>query len=263
MAYLGGFYLNNPHVSQFDGSPWQGENCTPTSAANGINAISGGKYKPTGGRIRNLVGRNEELVRATPGWAIQDVDLAMTRYRPPYGFTNHSGKGWNDVVRQHQLGLYLVAQGDSDQFSNHTCSGAFNGNHCIGISPITRQYNGREQWWIDDPICNIGRWEYRVTIYHYMNKLSPSMRFGVFTTPVPREPTKPLWGSDVPMAIRALNPTGVSMGRAIIKATGKGFGTVINLSDIRRGLLAIGRDPKIRIDPIDAKALLVWYGKHK
>lgn len=255
MAYLRGFYLNNPHVGQFDGSLYAGENCTPTSAANGINAVTGGKVRKTGGQVRNLVKRWEEVVPATPGWAIEDVDLAMRRLYPPFPYEVRSGLGWDTLVKDHKSGLYLTVQGDSDQFSNSTCSGAFNGLHCIGISPITKTQNGEEWWWIDDPICPIGRWEKRRVIYAYARKLSPSMRYGRFNTPVPRTPPAVLWGPDVPAAIRAVNPSGWTVGRAVAWATGHGFGTVINMSDLKAAFKAIGLGYGNVIEPKDVQAL--------
>lgn len=259
MAYLNGFYLNNPHKSQFDGSYYQGSNCTPTSAANGINAASGGKYQPTGAKIRSLVARREEVQPSTPGWAIQDVDLAMTRHFPSFRFDVRSGRGWDDVVRDHKSGLYLIAQGDSDRFSNSTCSGKFDGNHCIGVSPITKQQGGDEWWWIDDPICPIGRWERRKVIFEYMSKLASTMRYGMFLKPVPRSGT--LWGSDVSSQIRAVNPSGWTVGQAIKLATGH-FGTVINMSDLKAALKAANIKYGVVVNPDDVTNLINWYKKH-
>ena len=175
MSYLDGFYLN-PHVDQFDGSEYAGENCTPTTGANGANASTGGSVHLTGAQVRHLVPCGQETNPNDPGWSLGDLDLAMSRAHVP--FLVRSGQGWSTLVNSHKGGFYLALQGDSDQFSNATCSGKFNGDHCIGIHPATRISGGVEQWWIDDPICNTGRWESRAVIQRYGQKLlaEPSLR---------------------------------------------------------------------------------------
>ncbi len=40
-----------------------------------------------------------------------------------------------------------------------TISGAFDGDHCIGVHPATKSVGGVTFWWIDDPLCPTGRWE--------------------------------------------------------------------------------------------------------
>lgn len=184
MATLGGRYLN-PHRTQFDGSRYAGENCTPASGANGANASTGGRVNKTGGAIRSLVPRWAETDPSNPGWSIPDLDKAMGKL--VVGFDNRSGRGWSHLVSALNAGQYVVLQGDSDRFSNATCSGAFNGNHAIGIHPASRVVNLRRQRWINDPICKAGRWEYESTIRAYGQKIATSLRFGVYTTAVPRQ----------------------------------------------------------------------------
>lgn len=183
MATLGGYYLN-PHKTQFDGSRYASQNCTPTSGANGANASTGGRINKSGGQIRALIPRSAETDPRTPGWSLVDLDRAMAKIGVP--FDNRTGKGWSAILAALKNGNYVALQGDSDRFSNSTCSGAFNGNHCIGIHPATRVVNLRRQHWIDDPICKTGRWEYDSVIKSYGAKLYYSMRFGVFTNRVPR-----------------------------------------------------------------------------
>lgn len=180
---IDGYYVD-PHRSQFDGSAYAGENCTPTSVANGANAATGGRVNKSGAQVRALVARSEETDPATPGWSIPDADLAASRLGVP--FENRTGEGWAGVERAWAAGLYVVIQGDSDQFSNATCSGAFNGAHCIGGHPGHRAVNGVTQHWIDDPICPGGRWESDYVIRRYAEKLAANIRFGVFTHAVPK-----------------------------------------------------------------------------
>lgn len=209
MASLGGRYLN-PHKTQFDGSPLAGENCTPTSGANGANAATGGKVNRSGGSIRSLVPRGQETDPGNPGWSIPDLDKAMARLGVPY--ENQSGRGWAAVIFALNLGKYVTMQGDSDRFSNSTCSGAFNGNHCIGVHPASRVVNLRRQRWIDDPICKTGRWEYESVIHAYAAKISPTIHYGVFTTAVPKAT-----GTPTPPVVVTLKYGGTKLSPAQVK----------------------------------------------
>lgn len=173
-----GWYLN-PHRTQFDGSPLENENCGPTSAANGANAATAGAYNHTGGYLRHLLPRSQETNPGTPGWSLEDLDHVM--FRLGIGFEVRSGQGWGMLLTLLNQGHYVALQGDSDQFTNLTCSGAFNGDHCIGIHPATRVVDGLRQHWIDDPICKTGRWEFDYIIRRYATKLSANVRFGIWT----------------------------------------------------------------------------------
>lgn len=171
------------HRTQFDGSALAGENCTPTSGANGARESSDGKYDHSGGYIRALVARSEETNPATPGWSLADLDLAMRRAGIP--FTVRSGSGWAAVRAARLKGLGIALQGDSDQFTEG-CSAAFNGDHCIYIHPETSSRDGVIYWLIGDPICQDWRWEKESVLRHYAEKFSASIRFGTFDTPVRR-----------------------------------------------------------------------------
>jgi hypothetical protein len=188
MATLGGYYLN-PHRTQFDGSVYEDQNCTPTSVANGANAATGGQVNMSGGQVRALIPRSQESDPVTPGWSMVDADHAAAKMG--VAFTNHDGDGWAALTSFLATGHYVDCQGDSDQFSNSTCSGAFNGNHCIGIHPATRVVNGLRQHWIDDPICKTGRWEYDYILHRYAAKLNSGIWFGVFDHAVPKAVTTP------------------------------------------------------------------------
>ncbi len=196
MSYLDGYYLNNPHVWQYDGSTWANANCTPTTGANQLIATSGGKIIRTGAQIRSLVLRREESAPADPGWSQYDLALAMKRVYPSQPYAIRNGFGWPELVKDHNAGYYLAVQGDSDQFTSPKCSGAFDGDHCIGVHPATRQDpdTGREQWWTNDPICPTGHWQDRAAIYRYAKKLGDrygvDLYWGHLSKPVPREPVQ-------------------------------------------------------------------------
>lgn len=247
-AYLDGLYLNSPHVSQYDGSIYANQNCTPTSFSNGLNAITGGRWHPSGADIRKLVARREETNPALPGWSLDDGKLAMSRMSPPIPFQVRSGQGWAGVVKAWESGLYVVMQGDSDRFT-FGCSAAFDGDHCIGVSPIDDEAHTRH--WINDPICPVGRLESDKTLRAYAEKLWTGIHFGVFLTPVPKEPLRTLWGPDVSAAIRAVDPTGKWTATAFTKAGHEypgpslGFGSVIEMADLR----ALAKRIKYKLPP--------------
>lgn len=158
--------------------------CTWISLANGIACITGGRYRPSPDRLHALVLPREETSPATPGWSIPDARLAASRFG---GVTveDRSGQGWTAVLSALDNGKYVLLQGDSDQFGNGTCSGTFDGDHCIGVHPKRRIINNIAQRWIDDPVCPNGRWESEGVLQAYAKKLDPSIRFGVFTQGVP------------------------------------------------------------------------------
>lgn len=146
--------------------------CTWCTLSVGANLASGVTRTPD--QIHSLVKRSEESNPDTPGWSLIDASLAMSRLGVPW--QNLSRMGWAAVQRAHRDGLYVVLQGDSDQFGNNTCSGAFDGDHCIGIRPE----NSGTRWLIDDPICPAPRWEEQSVIRRYAQKLSQTVNFGVF-----------------------------------------------------------------------------------
>lgn len=184
-----------PHVDQFDGSTWASSNCVPTTGANGARNTTGGIYGPTGATVREKVKRSEETSPATPGWSQDDLDLAMRRLGIP--FEVRTGRGWAGVLRALNAGLYVSLAGDSDVFGSATCSGNFDGDHCIGVHP---KRSGTLRW-INDPICSSGRWEDESVLRRYAEKLYSSIHFGAFLHPVPEQ-----WPAEI-----GPRPAGASM----------------------------------------------------
>ena len=176
------------HLSQYDpgcSAITRSSGCTWTSGAMGIDAQSGGKVTKTPDQVHALVPRGDETSPATPGWSLDDLHLAMLRMKPQVPFRVRSGSGWTALRQAHDAGHYIVLQGDSDVFSDATCSGAFNGDHAIGVHP-NEDATGR--WRIDDPICKTSRYETWQTLERYAEKFAPSIRWGEFTNPVPLLP---------------------------------------------------------------------------
>lgn len=158
--------------------------CTWTVGATGIAVVTGGGYTPTPDKIHGLVARSEETSPSTPGWSLDDLKLALSRFG--MSFTIATGEGWAAVEQAVDERRFVVIQGDSDQFGNDTCSGAFDGPHCIGIDGSKRKVeDGVEYWWIHDPICPTGRWERKGVVRRYAEKLLSTVFFGWFNQRVP------------------------------------------------------------------------------
>lgn len=173
----------NPHRSQYD--PGQStrtrrQGCTWTTGANGANASTGGAKDRTADGILELVRPEQETSPQTPGWSLADLALAMQRLGVP--FAVRSGAGWAAVIEALDDRLYVALQGDSDVFSNATCSGDFDGDHCIGLHP-DRDAEGRQR--LDDPICPGARYGNRSVLRDYAQKYNAKVSFGVFLRPVP------------------------------------------------------------------------------
>jgi hypothetical protein len=176
------YVIRPPHQSQYQpgASAFTRVNgCTWTTGANGARATT--SIRPTPDYVHSQVKRTEEENPNSAGWTIGDLDLAMQRLGVP--FADRRRDGWAVVVNLHDAGYYLALQGDSDQFGPRTCSGDFNGDHCIGVHP---EEDERGWWWIDDPICKTGRYESPVVLRHYAEKLHRNVLFGQFMTKVPK-----------------------------------------------------------------------------
>lgn len=181
-------YYVQPHVCQFDGSSDQGSACVPTSCANGVAASTGGARRPAGVTIHRLIPQSEESDPHVPGWSIVDADRAMAKIGIPFTIGD-SSNGFDHLTASHNSGHYVILQGDSDHFSNATCSGAFDGDHCVGIHPRETVINGVEHWWLDDPICKTGRWERPAVLKAYAADFAARVggwRWGQFDHIVPQ-----------------------------------------------------------------------------
>jgi hypothetical protein len=173
----------NDHRYQYDrrnSVRTRSSGCTWISGADGADAATGGRRDVTPDHVLGLVLPREETSPATPGWSLPDLDLAMRRLG--VGFEDMTGAGWSAVLRVLDARHYVVLQGDSEVFTSG-CSGAFDGDHAIGLHPDREPGTGRQR--IDDPICRTARFESRTTLRTYAEKLHRSIRFGLFTDPVP------------------------------------------------------------------------------
>lgn len=181
-----------PHRSQFEAgasSTTRCCGCTWTSGANGVAATTGGKQRPTPDAVHNHLAHAEETQPGTPGWSLADLERALGRMG--IEFHNHGGDGWARAIELAEAGHYLVLQGDSDEFSNATCSGKFDGDHAVGWHPKHKLEGGVRWWWINDPICSTGRWEREATLKRYASNLNATIQFGAFAGKVPETVSPP------------------------------------------------------------------------
>lgn len=197
-------FYTGPHRSQLaagQSSLTHSAGCTWTAGANGIDDTSGGKKKPDPDDLHGRLPKSLETSPGSPGWSIPDLERATFRYassanmpglvcvnRTNAGFLG--AYGWAGIKKAWANGRYVVIQGDSDRFSNNSCSGKFDGDHAIGVSPKSRVVNDKRQRWINDGICPAGRWEYESIIYAYAKKLADRsgtpLRWGAFKSSVPK-----------------------------------------------------------------------------
>ena len=153
--------------------------CTWVSGAIGLDASTGGRLDPPPDAVVSKVLRSEETNPDTPGWSLADLRLAVQRLGGR--FDVRSGAGWAGVRAARELGLFVVLQGDSDRFPGG-CSGAFDGDHAIGLPPGPMD---DATWAIHDPICRDRTRQAESVLRAYAEKLSPGVLFGVFPDPVP------------------------------------------------------------------------------
>lgn len=164
-------------TSQFDGSQFASQNCTPASLANAVRSASKGSVDKTGAEVRALVKVSEEQNPLTPGWSLRDADLAATRLGVAFAFTKAS---WAQVRQRRAEGRMIVLQGDSDQFTSG-CSSKFDGNHAIVLHPNDND----SAWLIGDPICTNWRWEDELTLRKYAEKFGGGSALFGYTSIVP------------------------------------------------------------------------------
>lgn len=149
------------------------EGCVWCSLTNAIANAAGKIYSPD--YVHSKVKHSEEVNPDTPGWHLDDAELAARRLG--YGFVNRTNDGepFSALKTIHDNGYPVLLQGDSDQFSNHTCSGVFNGLHCTTIHP---EENDQGEPLLYDPICKTFRYESWGTLKRYADKLSTRTYWG-------------------------------------------------------------------------------------
>ena len=264
MTTVAGFLVPTPHRSQYDpDSPpiTRHEGCGPTTVANGANATTGGKVSRTAAQVHALIPKADETDPNTPGWSVVDMVRAAAKLGVP--LEDRTGDGWAAVVAAWNAGLTVALQGDSDQFSDATCSGTFDGNHVVLVSPATRLVGLLRQRWVDDPICKLtGRWEYEYVLHRYASKFKVAIGFGAFLTRVPKPAPAPLPVKLYPGATRIYRPYASRI------SVGAGLSAVVRAKPTRAsakvGTIANGRISFLLYQRTRKGQLLAgsrtWYG---
>jgi len=240
------------HRSQYDAgcsNVTRHAGCTWTVGAMGADACTGGRLDPTPDDVHAQLARAEEQYPATPGWTITDLATALDRMG--VGLKDRTGDGWDAAIAAAESDHYLVLQGMSSEFGDHTCSGAFDGPHAIGWHPQRRTVGGIRKWWINDPICSEGRWEREDVLRRYATAFHPLIRFGVFGGVV--QPVRPrvTWSDDVLPETQAV--TSAATARSAIRKSGHEPGYVINEKDLRSALRHEGVPYGTRVNPGDLR----------
>lgn len=146
-------------------------NCTMNAGACALEAHTKGKVNVLGGDLRH------HQSDQTGGTDLADLRQAWAAYKQLLAV--RSGSGWAGVKSAIAEGRGVVLQGDSEAFAENTCSGKYDGDHAIYISPVSRSVGGTLQWRINDSICPTSRWESAGRIKAYAIKLNPRVQFAV------------------------------------------------------------------------------------
>jgi len=188
---LGADLYQGAHRRQFDGGRLAKQNCVPTSLADAADQSTRGRISRTGSQVRALVGIREETNPTTPGWSLQDADLAAKRLGVE--LTPAAGP-WSSVVAVRAQGRGVIVQGLSSVFTEG-CSASFDGGHCVYLPPLDHS-DGR--WRLGDPLCPDWRWETPTVLARYAAKLAgPGRALYAYTALIPKSLTLPDTGTDV------------------------------------------------------------------
>lgn len=158
--------------TQYDGGDLQNENCTAASLAMALHQVSEGRIDTTGSEVRALIARNDEVDPSTKGWALGDVDEAvirLTKQKKVAGIKRPGNHAWSRVVALRAEGHGIILQGHSSRFPNTSCSGKFDGEHCVYLPPLNHS-DGR--WRLGDPVCSTWRWEDPEILRQYAEKFA-------------------------------------------------------------------------------------------
>lgn len=263
------------HAIQLTGSACQGRNCAAASAAMAIAMGTRNAVQLTADQVRHdsHVSCVKGVDTPSGGLFISDVIRVGKMHNVDIDYGTNDFQRWSPAVLKPKLtaggGIIL---GDYDQIpAPYRAPGStFQADHSSfahdwredvppyghtphpGDTPIpTVDFH--------DPLRNGPiRLPVSVLLKYWQKPGSPVKGLAGFVKP------NSLWGVDVPADIVATNPSGVTIGRAIVWAKRKagkhpGFGTVINMVDLRAGLDAAHVNYKTVIDPIDVQELARRY----
>jgi hypothetical protein len=146
---------------------WSG--CTMSAGADAIAYQSPrGAVTPWGGDLRH---RQSDM---SGGTDLYDLRTAWAEYGET--LTIKTGSGWSAVVKAHDEGRAIVAQGEGNVPGSET----FDGAHACSIAPETHS-DGR--WLFGDPLASDWQWVSSSSIRSWMENLSSSCYYAVGEKP--------------------------------------------------------------------------------
>jgi hypothetical protein len=153
---------------------WSG--CTMSAGADAIAYQQPrGSVTPWGGDLRH---RQSDL---SGGTDLYDLRTAWSEYGET--LTIKTGSGWSALVKAHDEGRAIVAQGTGNVPGSQT----FDGGHACAIAPETHS-DGR--WLFGDPLASDWQWVEPSSIRSWMERMSSGCYYAVGEKP-PAEPTPP------------------------------------------------------------------------
>jgi hypothetical protein len=154
---------------------WSG--CTMSSGADAIAYQQPrGSVTPWGGDLRHRGGTD-----LSGGTDLYDVRSSWAEYGET--LTIRTGAGWSGVVKAHDEGRAIIAQGEGNVPGSQT----FDGGHACAIAPETHS-DGR--WLFGDPLASDWQWVSTSSIRSWMENLSSGCYFAVGEAP-PDDPEPP------------------------------------------------------------------------
>jgi hypothetical protein len=184
VSTLGGRYLNR-HRSQYDAG-------ASTTTPLGLHVDRGRERRRCRvGRPRRSDARpgprprRARARRRTRDARLVDHDAVLAAQRLGVPLENRSGRGWAAVVAPGTPGC-TCPPGRQRPVRRTRPARATSTATTHRRHPAFRIVDGRRQRWINDSICPTGRWEFESVLRAYAVKYSATVKFGVFTTPVPK-----------------------------------------------------------------------------
>lgn len=235
--------------------------CTLESGAMGLDVLTGGRIDVWGGNLVPYCGRSPYAITKL-GTNLGNVQLAWKHWGKT--LDRRRGYTWNNALADLKNGYWVIIQGDYDQFSLFTrCQDDFRGDHAVLAGP---EFLKSGSILMADPLCSTFKYVSQVELRNYANKLGKKIygtrwRGQIFYARIKPAVIPTMWGSGVPLNIRAVDPTGKKVAAAV-KEAGHNYGAVVDMADLEAAMKKVGHNYGTTVDPSDVKWLLDWAAKH-
>ncbi len=260
MTYRPVFQKEGPaSACVLDGQALGWKICTSLSFAMGIDKSTHGKVRITGCMVRD-----EILPRDVTGGTTIEQNAQVASLHGVH-VDVHTGAR---VASPRLVGLSLQSGRGVSLAGNTAPLGKGNVNHnvwlneCVGGVPgipsqvyVYDPWSAGPQWWAWSKVFAFAR------ALHPWGESDPRTLAnmgitGVYSGIFP-DTEGGIWGSDVPLNIRAVDPDGRLVGAAVRKA-GHDYGSRVDMADLKAALDKIGHDYGSVVDPSDVTYLLKW-----